>query len=206
MDIPSWQIEMDYIESCNCNFGCPCNFNGYPTDGHCHTMLGYNIRKGNYGDVSLNGVKVVMTASWPGAIHQGNGTVRLYLDKSTTETQREAISLIFSGRTKGNDPFSLFAETFSKVESPMFTDVEVHVDGRNTWFKVPGVVDVQLEPFTNPVSGEIHDIQVHMPEGFCFKAALAAKTRVMKLLGFGALSFEHGGQNAFFADITYAGP
>ena len=45
-----------------------------------------------------------------------------------------------------------------------------------------------------------------MPEGFCFKAALAAKTRVMKLLGFGALSFEHGGQNAFFADITYAGP
>ena len=101
--------------------------------------------------------------------------------------------MIFSGRAKGNGPFELFAETFSKIESPKFTDVEVHVDGRNSWFKVPGVVDVQLEPFTNPVSGEIQDIQVHMPEGFCFKAALAAKTRVMKLLGVGALSFEHGG-------------
>ena len=206
MNVPKWQIDMDYIESCNCNYACPCNFIGYPTDGKCETMVGYHISKGSYGDTPLDNTNLVMAASWPGAIHHGNGTVRLHIDESTTEAQRDAIMMIFSGRAKGSGPFELFSTTFSNIETPVFTRVEVHVDGRNSWFRVPGMLDVQLEPFTNPVSGEVQDIQVHMPEGFIFKKALAAKTRVMKLLGIGPLSYDHAGQNAFFAEVSYAGP
>ena len=206
MTVPKWHIEMDYIESCNCDYACPCNFIGYPTDGKCQTMAGYHVRKGTYGDTPLDDIDLVMAASWPGAIHQGNGTVRLHIDESTSEAQRDAILMIFSGEAKGNGPFELFSSTFSTVETPVFTTVEVHVDGRNSWFRVPGMIDVQLEPFTNPVSGEVQDIQVHMPEGFIFKKALAAKTRVMKLLGMGPLSYDHTGQNAFFAEVAYAGP
>lgn len=206
MNIPAWKLEMDYIECCNCDFGCPCNFNGYPTDDYCHTMVGYYVREGHYGDTQLDDVQIVMAASWPGAIHQGGGTVRLHLDESTTEAQREAVFAIFSGKAKGGGPFELFSSTFSNFEPPMITAVEVHPDGRNSRFRVPGVIDVQLEQFTNPVSGEPQDIQVHMPEGFIFRTALAAKTRVMKLLGVGPLSFDHSGQNAFFAQVSYAGP
>lgn len=206
MDIPAWNVEMDYIECCNCNFGCPCNFNGYPTDDYCHTMVGYHIRSGRYGDTSLDGVMLVMAASWPGAIHQGGGTVRLHIDERTSDAQREAILMIFSGKAKGSGPFELFSGTFSNFEAPMFTKVEVHADGRNSWFRVPGIVDAQLEQFANPVTGEAQDIQIHMPEGFIFRTALAARTRVMKLLGMGPLSFDHSGQNAFFAEVSYAGP
>ncbi|MCZ6893087.1 MAG: DUF1326 domain-containing protein [Gammaproteobacteria bacterium] len=117
---------MDYIESCNCDYACPCNFNGYPTDGKCQTMAGYHIRKGKYGDTPLDDIDLVMAASWPGAIHQGNGTVRLHIDESTSEAQRDAIMMIFSGEAKGNGPFELFSNTFSTVETPVFTTVEVH--------------------------------------------------------------------------------
>ena len=206
MTVPAWHIEMDYIESCNCNWGCPCNFNGYPTDDYCHTMVGYLITKGHYGDTDLAGVSIVMAASWPGAIHQGGGTVRLHMDESSSETQRNAVMSIFSGKAGGDGPFELFAGTFANFEAPMFTKVEVHPDGRQSWFKVADVIDVQLEGFTNPVSGEDQDIQIHMPSGFIFKTALAAKTRVMKLLGLGPLSFDHPGKNAFFAQVEYAGP
>jgi hypothetical protein len=206
MTVPKWHIEMDYIECCNCNYACPCNFIGYPTDGKCQTMAGYHIRKGAYGDTSLDDVNLVMAASWPGAIHQGNGTVRLHIDESTSEAQRDAVMMIFSGQAQGNGPFELFSSTFSTIEAPVFATVDVHVDGRKSGFRVPGIIDVALEPFTNPVSGEVQDIQVHMPAGFIFKKALAAKTRVMKLLGMGPLSFDHSGQNAFFADVAYAGP
>jgi hypothetical protein len=65
---------------------------------------------------------------------------------------------------------------------------------------------VALAPFTNPVSGEVQDIRVNMPKGFIFKTALAARTLVMKLLGTGRLSFDHSGQNAFFARLEFAGP
>ena len=102
-------------------------------------MAGYHVRKGTYGDTPLDDIDLVMAASWPGAIHQGNGTVRLHIDESTSEAQRDAILMIFSGEAKGNGPFELFSSTFSTVETPVFTTVEVHVDGRNSWFRVPGM-------------------------------------------------------------------
>ncbi len=204
--IPSWRLDMDYIESCNCNFGCPCNFNGYPTDGYCHTMAGYHIHNGHYGDVDLTGTKLVMAASWPGAIHQGQGTVRLHIDKTAHDGQRAAIMEIFSGRAGGNGPFAVFADTFSRLETPSFTDIDMVINGRNSAFRIAGVLEVELEDFVNPVTGEAQDVQIHMPQGFIFKTALAAKTRVMRLLGLGPLSFDHTGQNAFFAQVSYAGP
>ena len=54
MSIPAWNVEMDYIEACNCEFGCPCNFHGYPSHGSCQTMVGYHIRSGRYGDTALD--------------------------------------------------------------------------------------------------------------------------------------------------------
>jgi hypothetical protein len=205
-DAPAWRLEMDYIEACNCDFGCACNFNGYPSHGKCETMAGYYVRDGYYGATSLAGIKIVLAAAWPGAIHQGNGHARLHLSRETTDSQRTAIIEIFSGRVGGDGPFALFANTFSTFDKPIFTEIEMHIDGRNSWFRIPGTLYCELEPFTNPVSGDVQDIQIHLPQGFIFKTALAAKSRVMKLLGLGPLSFDHGGQNAFFAQLKFAGP
>jgi hypothetical protein len=205
-DIPTWQIAMDYIEACNCDFGCPCNFNGYPSNGKCETMAGYFVRDGHYGNTDLTGIKIVLASVWPGAIHQGNGHVRLHMSKDSTDAQRTAVMQIFSGRAGGNGPFALFAATFSTFEKPVFTDIDMHIDGRKSWFHIPGLANCELEPFTNPVSGDEQDIQVHLPQGFIFKTALAAKTRVMKLLGLGPLSFDHSGHNGFFARLDFAGP
>src|SRR5207245_2873804 len=53
--IPRWELKVDYVESCNCNFGCPCNFSGYPTDGHCEALVGYHVRQGHFGRTRLDG-------------------------------------------------------------------------------------------------------------------------------------------------------
>ncbi|MBI2800685.1 MAG: DUF1326 domain-containing protein [Gammaproteobacteria bacterium] len=206
MDIPQWQITLGWIETCNCNYGCPCNFNGYPTDGYCQSLVGIPIKSGHYGAVVLDGVNVVFAASWPGAIHQGGGRARLYISEDASSAQRDAVVNIFSGQAGGSGPFALFAQTITHFDPPVFARVEVHVDGRRSRFEVPGACKAELEAFTNPVSGDEQDIQVHMPQGFIFRTALAARTKVMKLLGLGPLSFEHSGKNAFFAEVNYAGP
>jgi hypothetical protein len=33
VQIPSWNMKADYVETCNCEYGCPCNFSGFPTYG-----------------------------------------------------------------------------------------------------------------------------------------------------------------------------
>jgi hypothetical protein len=31
--IPKWYMKANYVETCNCDYGCPCNFSGFPTGG-----------------------------------------------------------------------------------------------------------------------------------------------------------------------------
>jgi len=204
--IERWKLVTDYVESCNCNFGCPCNFSGYPTDGLCEAIVGYHIREGSYGRTKLGGLDVVYVAAWPKAIHQGGGTLRLYVSESATPPQREAIVRIFTGKAKGNGCFELFAGTMATVEEPVYAPIEFTVDGRRSGFRVPGAVEVAMAPFVNPVSGEEQDVRVNLPKGFIWRSVKAAKTAVMRILGTGVMSFDHSGQNAFYARLEFAGP
>jgi hypothetical protein len=201
-----WHIKTDYIETCNCNFGCPCNFSGFPTDGFCEALVAYHVRQGHFGRTKLDGLDVIAAYAWPKAIHQGGGTMRLYVSETATLPQREALVRIFSGRAKGSGPFELFAGTMATIEDPVFAPVEIHVDGRRSTVRVPGALEIALAPFTNPVSGEVQDVRVNMPKGFIFRSAQAARTLVMKIFGAGTLSFDHAGQNAFYARLEFQGP
>jgi len=205
-NIPRWQVHVDYVESCNCAFACPCNFTGYPTDGYCEALVGYHIRNGRFGRTKLDGLDVIYAAAWPRAIHQGGGRLRLYISEHATAEQRDALIRIFAGRAKGSGPFELFAGTMATIEDPVFTTIDFKPDGRRSQFRIANVCDVTLEPFTNPVTGELQDVRVNMPKGFIFKSAQAARTLVMKLFGSGSLSFDHSGQNAFYARLEFAGP
>src|SRR5262249_29598614 len=86
--IPRWEIQVDYIETCNCNFGCPCNFSGYPTDDYCEALVAYHVKKGRFGKTRLDGLDVIYAAAWPAAIHQGGGTLRLYGSEAGSRAQR----------------------------------------------------------------------------------------------------------------------
>jgi hypothetical protein len=204
--IPPWEIKTDYIETCNCDFGCPCNFSGFPTDGYCEALVAYHIREGRFGRTKLGGLDVVGAYAWPKAIHQGGGTMRLYISASASPEQRDGLVRIFSGRAAGSGPFALFAGTMAKMEEPVFTSIEMHVDGRRSRLRIPDVCEVALVPHTNPVSGEVQDVRLNLPKGFIFRSAQAARTMVMRLFGAGPLSFDHSGQNAFYARLEFAGP
>src|SRR6185295_2074455 len=112
----------------------------------------------------------------------------------------------FCGRAKGNGCFELFAGTMATIDDPVYVPIEFAVDGRRSSFRVAGALEVGMAPFGNPVSGEEQDIRVNLPKGFIWKSVKAAKTSVMRILGTGPLSFDHSGQNAFYARLEFAGP
>jgi hypothetical protein len=163
------------------------------------------MQTGSYGDVRLDGLDVIYAGSWPKAIHEGDGTCQLFITKKADEEQRSAIINIFSGKAKGEGPFALFAGTIKYFLDPQFVDLKVKIDGTRSSFSVPDVMDVQVEEFRNPVTGEEQETKIHLPKGFIWKIADAAKTKLMRITT-PALNFDDSGKNAFYSVVEYKGP
>src|SRR5688572_14448544 len=50
-----WRIEGNVLIACNCDFGCPCNFNARPSRGFCEGGWIWIIEKGRVDNVALDG-------------------------------------------------------------------------------------------------------------------------------------------------------
>src|SRR5881628_2125479 len=147
-----WNFEAEYIQSCNCDWGCPCNFNALPTHGNCEALVAYRIKKGKFGDTKLDGAIFGLSAWWPKAIHEGNGTAALYLDENTTSDQRKAIEAIFSGKN-GGGIFEIFPKTWSKILPTKVVKIDFHYNGYNSWFKVDGIGDISFSINGRSITG-----------------------------------------------------
>ena len=92
-----WRIEGKMLEYCSCDFGCPCESQVPPSQGHCDGVFAIAIDKGHFGDVDLSGRTVVATFFFPRAIHHGGGHMQPIFDEHSSEAQREALFTIMSG-------------------------------------------------------------------------------------------------------------
>lgn len=165
-----WTIKGREFIHCNCAYGCPCQFNARPTKGGCDAVGFIDIEEGFHGDTKLDGLRIGIIASWPGAIHEGKGQVVPIVDERATPEQRESLLRIMSGldTEPGATFFQVFSATFEKVHEPVFAkiDFEVDVDGRTAKVAVPGWVEARGEPIRNPVTGDAHRARINLPQGF----------------------------------------
>ena len=136
---------------------------------------------------------------------RGSGTLQLFISKNSDQNQRNAIVNIFTGKANGNGPFALFATTFKYILESQFVEINAKINGTKSSFSVPGIMDVQLENFVNPVTGDEQHTKIQLPKGFIWKIADAAKTKVMKVLT-PNLNFDHSGKNAFYSVVEFTGP
>jgi hypothetical protein len=175
MPYVDWRIRGPEITTCNCNWGCPCQFNALPTHGDCRAVAAMRIEEGHFGDVDLSGLKWAAMFAWPEAIHLGHGEAFVVIDESAGPEQREALLTILSGgeTEPGATIFNVFATTLDKVHEPAFLPIRFEADpeSRTGLIHVPGIVEARIEPIRNPVTGEPHRARVSMPGGFEYKQA-----------------------------------
>jgi hypothetical protein len=136
----SWRIAGTWLEACNCNFGCPCNFDGFPTLGYCEANVGFKVDSGRHGDATLDGLAVV-------------------------------------------------ASTFD-------------VNGTRSRIAVNGM-NMMLEPFTNPVTGETAEVHTRLPTGFIFRDGHVCKS-ARNVSSTRGVEFDWTGKNAYFAPIAWS--
>lgn len=119
--IPRWEARGDYLETCSCDFLCPCitsNLSAPATRETCRVAMAFRIDQGQFGDVTLGGLAFVLVAETPARMADGNWKVGLIVDASANAAQREAVLAIAGGKAGG--PLAAMAGligTFLGVES-----------------------------------------------------------------------------------------
>jgi hypothetical protein len=181
MAFVEWRMKGPEIANCNCAWGCPCQFDALPTYGDCRAMTSMRVDEGYFGDTSLAGVKWVGMFAWPRAIHEGHGEAAVVIDPAASEAQRAALLTILSGQETepGATIFNVFATTFERMHPPQFLPIEfeIDLDRRVARLKVDGVLDTEVSPITNPVTGAQHRARVVLPDGFEYREAEYASGR-----------------------------
>jgi hypothetical protein len=200
--VTNWEIQGRQVDTCNCDAGCPCQFNSLPTHGSCEAVVGIEVDKGHFGDVKLDGVKAVVVLSWPGAIHHGNGRAQIIVDAGANQEQREAMLTILSGQETepGATVFNVFASTFTEVLEPLSKAIslEIDIERRKSRVAIEGLVESSGYPILNPVTGAEHQARINLPNGFEYRTAEVGRAAV-KTSGPIAMSFSD--RHALFCRI-----
>ena len=162
-----WHLRGTALIACNCDYGCPCNFNALPTKGHCEGGWTWHVETGAVDDVPLDGLNFSVLAKWPGAIHQGNGEAVILVDDRADAQQRDAIAALVSGKIGG--PWGVLGWTWPTIHGPKPVAYEVTVDGIRYRVTAGDALTIESTVIKNPVTGaEVHPSMV-LPEGIVVK-------------------------------------
>lgn len=175
MPLIEWRMRGPEIANCNCDWGCPCQFNALPTRGDCRAMTAMRIDEGHFGDLDLAGLRWAGMFAWPGAIHEGGGEAFVVIDARADAAQRAALLTILSGgeTDPGATIFNVFAAVIATLHEPVFLpiDFDVDLDRRIGSVRIEGIIDTRIEPIRNPVTGAAHRARVVLPTGFEYREA-----------------------------------
>ena len=198
-----WFIDANYLQACNCDYGCPCEFSAPPTAGFCHGVGVWKIDRGRYDNVALDGLSLGFAATWPGAIHEGNGTVCLFVDERANEQQRAALLDIGSGKA-GGLPFEILANTFTTLMEARFVPFDVKLNGVASTARLGNNdLRIELESIKNPVTGQPEQVAVNHGTGFIFKDAECASAREGSV-ALNGMNFSYPNKAGFIAKIHYS--
>lgn len=203
MTYTDWMITTKRLVTCNCDYGCPCEFNACPTHGFCEGVEAFEIVEGYFGDVRLDGLRGAGVYRWPGPVHEGGGAYLTIIDARATEAQREALLTILSGEEQEpTTGFSIYASTIEKDLGAVFAsiDFEWDLEARTGRMGVPDVLEASLEPIRNPVTNAPHRASIKLPEGFEFREAEMASSSFWSK---GDVSQEHANCYGFLTYVTY---
>ena len=170
-----WYIEGLEYGNCNCDYGCPCQFELRPTHGGCRGFEAVRIDKGHFGDTDLSGLLAALIYAWPGAVFEGNGEMQTIIDERAGEAQRNALTTVFHGgeTEEAATHWWVYRAMCSTVHETLYKPIEFEADlaGRTARVKIPGVLDSTGRPIKSPATGDEHRVRIDIPNGIEFEQA-----------------------------------
>ena len=169
-----WYIEGIEFGSCNCSYGCPCQFEALPTHGHCRGFEVIRIERGAFGGTTLNGLTAALTYAWPGPIFEGNGELQVILDERATKEQRQGLLAVLMGEEteEAATHWWVYRAMSSRVHPPLSRAIrfEVNLEARTAMVDISGILRSVGRPIKGS-GGQEHRVRIEIPHGIEFETA-----------------------------------
>ncbi len=123
----SWKVAGLYVEACNCESVCPCYSGRPPTYGFCEGNTAWHIKQGQFADISLEGLNVIMVLRCDGHMRETKWKCWFYIDDRATNDQFAALRQIFTG-TGGGHLGKIFGPLWD-VQGVERAKIEFKIDG-----------------------------------------------------------------------------
>ncbi len=142
-----WSIRGEYMESCNCDYLCPCvytNPQGPVTYDHCTAVLVFRIDDGNFGGVRLDGLKFAFVLRSGKVMADGNWIFAVVVDDAADASQRTALAQL-AGGDAGGTPGVIRTNLVSDFRGVEYQPIEFTMAGLTRRAAVPGLFGFEIE-------------------------------------------------------------
>jgi hypothetical protein len=147
MPEPEWALRGEYMESCNCDYLCPCIYTN-PQEGathdHCIAAMVFRIDEGHFGETKLDGLKFALVIRSGKVMADGNWIFAGVVDESADVVQRAALAAIFGGEA-GGVPALIRQNLVSDFRWIEFKPIEVQIGALKRSAAIPDILAFEIE-------------------------------------------------------------
>ncbi len=202
----AWKISGEYMESCNCDYLCPCiytNPQGPATRDHCTALLIFRIDKGEADGVDMAGAKFGLIFKTGRVMADGGWVYGAVIDPAKDD-QAEALEKIAGGKV-GGPPGAICQNVVAENMGVMRAPIHFEMNGLKRKVDIPGVLAFEIdgvEPRARPGEAMHIDNTSHPAN----KRLALAQAKEMRVSAFGVNETILGqGNNGHFAPFSWAG-
>jgi hypothetical protein len=200
-----WSIRGEYMESCNCDYLCPCvytNPQGPVTYDHCTAVLVFRIDDGNFGGIRLDGLKFAFVLRSGKVMADGNWIFAVVVDSAADASQRTALAQLAGGEA-GGTPGLIRSNLVSDFRGVEYQPIEFTMAGLTRRAAVPSLFAFEIEGVASRNrSGEPYyiDNTAHPAN----RRLALARAKDLHVHGFGLdLDMADQGNNGHFAPFAW---
>jgi hypothetical protein len=201
-----WQLSGEYMESCNCDYLCPCiytNPQGEVTHDHCIAALIFRVDKGQFGAVALDGLCFALVIRSGKVMADGNWIFAGVVDEKANAAQRQALSDIVSGQA-GGPPGMIRSNLVSDFRGVEFKPFDVKVGGLNRAVSIPEILSFEIDGVASR-TGNGEPIYIDNVGHPASRRLALARAKELHVQGFGlGLDMVGKGNNGHFAPFSWA--
>jgi hypothetical protein len=201
-----WTMRGEYMESCNCDYLCPCiytNPQGPASHDHCVALMAFRIDEGDSGGVPLAGLKFALVIRSGKVMADGNWIFAGVVDATANPAQRAALAAIVSGED-GGPPGLIRQNLVGDFRGVEFKPIDLTIDGFKRRVVIPDIASFEIAGvLSRNRSGEpLYIDNTGHPANRRLALARSSATRVT---GFGlGLDLVGKGNNGHFAPFAWS--
>jgi len=144
---PKWSLRGEYMESCNCDYLCPCIYTNpqeAATHDHCTAVMVFRIDEGHFAETTLDGLKFALVIRSGRVMADGDWIFAGVVDDGADSHQRAALAAIVAGDA-GGTPALIRLNLVSDFRGVEFKPIEVTIAGLKRSAAIPDVLAFEIE-------------------------------------------------------------